>query len=297
MATDDVPAGADPQPPLAPRSVLGTVAAVGFDDFPPRQWLGCFRRLGCTVCQAYRNQSGQVSLAQMQDAIAAGGLPCDSLHGVFGEQYDPSAPREPARRFAVDTYKAEGELALALGGSLVVVHCSTIRREGVPAEERARRVQQLQRSIAELGAFGESIGVRYAFENLPAYHVLGSDVGELAGWLDAVAAPHTGMCFDTGHALMTGDPAAAIRRAGRRISYVHLSDNPGQSDDHDMPTCGALDVRAVAPALHEVGYRGTLMLEVFYSVQRLERLIDEGVGDRLAEIVRIARDGPGAAGL
>ena len=72
---------------------------------------------------------------------------------------------------------------------------------------------------------------------------------------------------------------------------MHLSDNSGASDDHDMPTCGTLDAAGVAAALHEVGYRGTLMLEVFYKADRLRRLIDDGLADRLAEIVRIAREG------
>ena len=125
---------------------LGTVAAIGFDDFPPREWLACFRALGCEVVQAYRNQNVKVTLAQMRDAIAGGEMPCDSLHGVFGEQYDPSSPDESARGSAVDTFKAEGELALALGGKLTVVHCSTIRREGISEQERRLRWEQLRKS-------------------------------------------------------------------------------------------------------------------------------------------------------
>jgi len=267
---------------------LGTVAPVGFADFPPAEWLACLRRLGCSVVQVYRNQQADVSLAQMRDYIAAGGLPCDSLHGVFGEQYDPSSPEEPARRAAVDVYRREGDLALQLGGPLVVVHCATVRRDGIGDRERRVRLDQLRKSVCELGRHGRQTGVRYAFENLPRYHAIGWDVPELAGVLDAAAASHTGMCLDTGHALMAGDVPAAICAGGGRIIYVHFSDNSGASDDHDMPTCGRLDADAVAAALREVGYRGTLMLEVFYRIDRLRRLIDEGLADRLARVVRLA---------
>jgi sugar phosphate isomerase/epimerase len=100
---------------------LGTVAPIGFPDFPPADWLACFRRLGCTVVQAYRNQKADISLQEMKDYIAAGEMPCDSLHGVFGEEFDSSACSEPHRQFAADTYKKEGELARELGGPLVVV--------------------------------------------------------------------------------------------------------------------------------------------------------------------------------
>jgi D-psicose/D-tagatose/L-ribulose 3-epimerase len=267
---------------------LGTVAPIGFSDFPSSDWLACFRQLGCTVVQAYRNQQADVTASQMVDYISAGGMPCDSLHGVFGEEYDPSACEEDHRRFAVDTYKREGDLVLTLGGNLVVVHCSTIRREPVPEAEKRLRWKQLRTSIVELARHGERIGVTYAFENLPAYHVIGSNVAELAGVLRELGEPYSGMCFDAGHALMVGDPAAAVRAAADQILYVHLCDNSGQSDDHDMPACGKLDCDALADALHEIGYGGTMMLEVFYSVDRLKELIDEGWAERLARIARRA---------
>ena len=267
---------------------LGTVAAIGFEDLPPRQCLACYREIGCKTVQAYRNAKVKLSVGRMLDAIAEGQMPCDSLHGVFGEQYDPSAPDEQVRRFAVDTYKSEGELAIELGGPLVIVHCSTVRREGVSSQERARRVEQLGRSIAELGAFGRQIGVRYAFENLPSHHAIGSDVGELAGLLARVGAPNTGMCLDAGHANMVGDTAqAALAGAGRMI-YIHLSDNFRAVDDHLMPGQGTIDTDALGVALAKANYAGTVMLEVFYPPERLRRAIDEGCGKRMARMIELA---------
>jgi sugar phosphate isomerase/epimerase len=267
---------------------LGTIAAVGFEDIPTERQLPLFRELGCTVMQAYRNTQANVSLEQMRQALASGAMPCDSLHGIFGEQYDPSAPLESARHFAVETFRTEGRLCLDLGGSLVVVHCSTIRREGISAHERLIRVDQLKHSIEDLGRYGQTIGVRYAFENLPAYHPLGSDVGELAGILRQVGAPNTGICFDCGHANMVGDVATAVRQGGDQIIYVHLSDNAGLADDHEMLTFGKVDSAAMARALHEVHYSGTMMLEVFHGVERLREVIADGCAGRLAKILAIA---------
>jgi sugar phosphate isomerase/epimerase len=267
---------------------LGTVAPVGFHEFPPEQWLRCMRELGCSVVQVYRNQAASVSRQQMRDAVAASGLPCDSLHAIFGELFDPSAPLERARRFAVDAYKAEGELALELGGPLAVVHCSTIRRQGVSPQERKERVAQLRKSIADLAAYGQSIGVRYAFENLPGYHPVGSDVAELARLLEEAGQANVGMCFDCGHANMVGSVVQAVEQAGRQIIYVHLSDNRGQGDDHLMPTYGGVDMGGMAKALHSAGYDGTLMLEVFYGLADLKRFVDEGCAQRLKGIVDAA---------
>ena len=267
---------------------LGTVAPVGFQEFPPAPWLGCMRELGCAAVQVYRNQAAAVSRREIRDAIAAGGMPCDSVHGIFGEQFDPSSPLEQARRFAVDAYRAEGELAAEIGGPLVVVHCSTIRREGVSPQERLIRLAQLRKSILDLGFFGNDIGVRYAFENLPAYHPVGSDMAELAGLLRQSNAPSAGICLDSGHANMIGDPAQAVAQADGQIIYVHLNDNSGGADEHLMPTYGRVDMVALGRALHRAGYDGTLMLEVFYSLEDLRRLIGEGCAGRLRRIVDAA---------
>jgi len=267
---------------------LGTVAPVGFPDFPPVDWLACFRKLGCTVVQAYRNQQVNVSTREMIDYIAAGGMPCDSLHGVFGEESDPSACGEEHRRAAVDIYKREGDLVLTLGGSLVVVHCSTIRGEPVPQAERRLRWGQLRKSMVELARHGEQIGVTYAFENLPAYHVIGSDAGELAAVLRELNEPAGGMCYDSGHALMVGEPYEALRAAGDQVVYVHLCDNSGVSDDHEMPTYGAIDCDALADALRDIEYGGTMMLEVFHATDRLNEMIDDGLADRLARLMQRA---------
>jgi sugar phosphate isomerase/epimerase len=264
---------------------LGTVAPIGFDDFPPGVWLARFRQLGCTVVQAYRRQDAGITVGQMKDYLAAGSLPCDSIHGLFGPQYDPSSTDEAVRQFAVETYRCEGRLVLELGGSLVVVHCSPKQLPPAAPGEHRMQLDCLRRSAAELGEYGERIGVTYAFENLPPCHGVGRDAAELAKLLADLAAPHTTMCFDTGHALISGDAAAATMACGRQIGYVHFSDNSGLADEHEMPTRGKLDCDAVADALAAVGYAGTLMLEVFRPLADLDEMIAANYAGRLAEIV------------
>lgn len=267
---------------------LGTIAPVGFDNLPPKQCLDCLRELGCDTVQVYRNQDAQVSVQQMLDVIDASQMPCDSLHGVFGEEFDPSSPIEQTRQFAVGSYKAEGELVLKLGGTLVVVHCATIRHEGISKQEQTARIEQLKKSIIELGEFARSIGVDYAFENLPGYHAIGWDVAELAGILKDLAVPNTGLCFDTGHANLMGDPAEIMLQTAGQMTYIHYSDNFGETDDHKMPTFGSIDHDALARSICATGYNGTLLLEAFYPVEQLEKLINDGFADQLARIIAIA---------
>lgn len=264
---------------------LGTVGPVGFADFNPPSWLECMKRLGCEAVQAYRNPQAGLSAEQIKQSLAAGGMPCDSIHTNYGPQYDPSAPDEPARRLAVENLKCEGRLASRLGGRIAVVHCSDLKSQGVSAAERTLRIDMLKKSIAELGQFGWSIGISYAFENLSPAHPIGGNVAELAGLLCEVNAPSAGMCFDVAHANLAGDPVKAVGETRGKIIYVHLSDNFGKTDDHKMPGHGSIDCKAVLTELVRCGYGNTIMLEVFYSEQQLKELIAAGFAGKLSELL------------
>src|SRR5690606_20366711 len=92
------------------------------DDFDTPALLRAYRQLGCVTCQFYRNETAPPDLAEAKRIAEAAGLPFDSIHGVFGEAYDPSSPDETVRARAIEVYRREADVALALGGPMVVVH-------------------------------------------------------------------------------------------------------------------------------------------------------------------------------
>jgi sugar phosphate isomerase/epimerase len=274
---------------------LGTVGPVGFDEFADPQWMACMRQLGARSVQVYRNRhgndnshTGAVTTRQMKDYLEATGLPCDSIHGLYGNDLDPSCPDEAERAAVVDVFKREGDLALELGGPLVVVHCSGIYEREVSPAELATYRRQLRKSIEELGRYGRDNGVRYAFENLPKRHAYGWDVADLAALLAEVDLTSVGMCFDVAHANLAGDPILSASQADDQIIYLHVSDNFGQKDNHLMPFCGRIDFDAFARALATIEFDGVLMLETFYSVDDIRRLIDDGYAEKLARFVTAA---------
>ena len=69
--------------------------------------------------------------------------------------------------------------------------------------------------------------------------------------------------LDVGHCNLHGkDPAAMIRHFGHRLHHLHLHDNDGRSDLHLPPGVGTIDWASVIRALKEVGYDGTITLEI-----------------------------------
>lgn len=85
-------------------------------------------------------------------------------------------------------------------------------------------------------------------------------------WLEQLGHPRLGLLLDVGHCLISGeDAAAAVRRAGERLGYVHLDDNDGIGDLHWALFTGRLtesQLFETMTTLRTIAYRGTLALEL-----------------------------------
>lgn len=251
---------------------LGTTGAFGFEEFHPPEVLGHYARAGCRVVQVYRNRLRHITPADITTVMADLPMRIDSLHGVFGDDLDPSAEDESLRRQTVDIYLREGDFCRQIGGDLVVVHPCPAR---VAVGSMEKKHTQLRKSFAELADAGAKMGVTFAFENMPPYHPIGSDVERLVKEISLVNDPRIVFLIDTGHAHMTCGIAKAIRMAGKLIKYTHVHDNDGQIDTHVMPYRGTLPWDDLREALHEVGYSGVFLLEVFEKTQDLPKLMNE----------------------
>ncbi|MBC7835261.1 MAG: sugar phosphate isomerase/epimerase [Phycisphaerales bacterium] len=271
-------------------AALATIAPFGF-DFDPARLLAAYRALGCTACQFYRNEAKPPTVREALDAAAAGGLIFDSVHGVFGFDYDPSSPDPSERARCLDVYEQEAELCLQLGGNMVVVHPSKWTPERRPlarAEAEAHAAQRyplLDDFLERLAAVADRVGVTFLIENQPMNCYVGNDPAQLARHVIAAGSTRIRMCLDTGHAHITGDVVEALNDAGPAISYLHMHDNDRTVDDHRMPGDGTIDWRGAASVIRRALPRATRMLEIFYPVERVEALAAAGGGEKLRQSV------------
>src|SRR5262249_33664564 len=125
----------------------------------------------------------------------------------------------------------------------------------------------------------------FAFENMPPYHPIGSDVERLVREVAAAQCPSIVFLLDTGHAHMTGGIAAAIRAAGSNIKYTHVHDNDGKTGWPIMAFRGTLPWEELREGLHNAGYDGVFLLEVFESTADLPNLLDETWQARIRRIL------------
>ena len=90
-----------------------------------------------------------------------------------------------------------------------------------------------------------------------------------------IGSPLVGACVDTGHANINGtDVPEMIRLYGDKLKALHIQDNFGKigpiyEDLHMLPTCGRIPWQDVFAALREVGYEGTLNMEINAELPRL----------------------------
>ena len=177
---------------------------------------------------------------------------------------------------------------------MVVVHPGAPAPDGhepTPAE-RGARIDPLRRSIEALTRIGESLGVTFLWENLPNDAWIGNDPLQLAELLREVDAPWARMCFDTGHARMTGEVVGRLAECADTIGYLHIHDNMGDADDHRMPGEGDIDWPGVRGTLDRYRITAPAMLELFYSPAQIEAWREAGMAEQLAAWLT---DGEGAA--
>lgn len=191
----------------------------------------------------------------------------------------------------------------ALADTELVVACAALGK-GLPADRtldaedigsRRATVEEIKRQIADGARLGATHGylvpghdaspaglARFAdastlladfagqrMVRLCVEHVPGRSLGTAAAtlrWLETIGHPNLALLVDVGHCLISGeDPADVIPLAGRRLGWVHLDDNDGNSDLHWPLLTGRLTeemLRTTLAALRSAGYAGGLTLEL-----------------------------------
>lgn len=133
-----------------------------------------------------------------------------------------------------------------LGAEVMVVHIGA----GGDGEKFLRDIETILRKTK----------LKVAVENEPTGFPLTEDI---IGIVDKMGDERVGMCMDIGHAFIyDGDPAKSIKLAGNRIIAIHVSDNDGQNDLHNIPGSGVVDWKGVVEALKDIKYTGKFTYEI-----------------------------------
>jgi len=170
-----------------------------------------------------------------------------------------------------------------LGAPSCVVHFINTTRWGKKTPELMRSVSD--EMFANIIPFAEQYKVNIAIETFGAARIKGerirdffADHNEFLGQFDRMNTQYKTMCVDTGHIHEAGSfwvlPVDEyIRALGKNITLLHLHDNCGHWDDHQLPGTGTVKWRPVFEALEDIGYNGTYNCEL--NLMRYGNCIEE----------------------
>ena len=108
----------------------------------------------------------------------------------------------------------------------------------------------------------EKYGVTLCLENMPMTAHRISTMDRIAEAVEMVGHPNAAICLDTGHTNVFGRSLGDdVRCAGKYLRTLHVHDNDGKADRHQLPWLGTADWNSFTAALAETGFDGVMSLE------------------------------------
>ena len=184
--------------------------------------------------------------------LRAFGLKLLDIHASDGREKKWTSEREYERLAGVELVRNRIDMASALGADAIVMHVPDFSDPPTGDPHWA----QLLKSVDALQPYADEHYVRIAIEN-------GSDnsVATIERLYGLYSSDYLGMCYDCGHGNLTGHGLDQLARLKDRLYVVHLHDNDGTADQHNLPFTGTVDWPRLAGLLANSSYRKPVSME------------------------------------
>lgn len=155
------------------------------------------------------------------------------------------------------------EACETLGIRYMILHpVFSVNKKDIIDDDEFIRINR--EGILSLLPYAEKHNVIILTENL----LWGSSISPLAvaNLVKAVDSPYFGWCLDTGHLHCSGVPISTVRGVSVAPLSLHVQDNHGlgSGDQHILPGDGTIDWKEFLDILHELDYKGDLVLEAHH---------------------------------
>lgn len=147
----------------------------------------------------------------------------------------------------------------------LVVHPVLVWSPSDPSQGDREVVGCQEYSLKRVARLAGRHGIRIALENLDSKTV--PDVAsptELVKLVHRLGEDNVGVCFDTGHCLVSGlDPFREMEHCIGQVYSFHIHENDGVEDLHWVPGRGPIDWSRFLDKLRTFRYEGTFILELW----------------------------------
>ena len=169
------------------------------------------------------------------------------------------------RSFSEEAIREEIDLCRYLAADLLVLHPRSLGvEEGTLDLYPSAQLDDADlRRIIDIVKYARDRGVVLALEN-GTLEVLQRIRDHVKAGLDA---DNFGICIDTGHANLHREQDASyllrlIEEFQDQLIQIHLSDNLGKSDEHNLPGKGNIEWPEVISSLKAMDFKGPFVLEL-----------------------------------
>jgi D-psicose/D-tagatose/L-ribulose 3-epimerase len=193
----------------------------------------------------------------------------------------------PVRRFHVERFKRYLEWAYELEGrnTLLVLGEYIWQQEVIQPKDQWQWAVEHTR---ELGDYAQGLGLEIAVELEPFHLSLVNDLDKMVQFITDVGHPAVKANLDISHLHLAKSPASGIERLKGRIAHVHFSDCDGKKHGDLPPGRGVVDFPPYLQALKDVGFDGTVSIELEYSPEP-GKIVD-WVREAYRETARLMKD-------
>lgn len=167
---------------------------------------------------------------------------------------------------ALERLKPEMDMFAAWGIQKAVLHVNG----GKDMEDKQARYDSWMENLRQLSEYVEGTGVTLCLENLNSMEETRKPENLLQMIRDA-GGKNMGICLDTGHLHLSNTAGTThvthgdfIRLCGDKLQALHIVDNNGDNDTHQMPFSArtGVDWVDVMRGLRDIDYKGLFNLEI-----------------------------------
>jgi sugar phosphate isomerase/epimerase len=208
-----------------------------------------------------------------------------NLHASHGKEKYWVSQIEYQRLAGIELVKNRIQMTARLGGDVLIVHIPSTK----PLESRPAWLRIIRKSLVQVEPYTRSHNVRIALENMAR-----DDWEMLETLLPEYDPGFLGLCFDSGHANLSGHDFTHLDQLKHRLIAVHFHDNDGITDQHKIPFSGTVDWNELANVVACSAYDQCVNLEVDYQdsdYQTEEAFLQHArrSGEQLTEMIQAKR--------
>ncbi|MEX2261414.1 MAG: sugar phosphate isomerase/epimerase family protein [Bryobacteraceae bacterium] len=263
-------------------------STITLDDYPVEQAMNIFRDAGFTSVEMWVHHLKRCKTAGLRGSFASYakdmGLGMGGLNVVGEDYFQPFGTDAEVER-TIEGLKLDLELALSLGTPDVLVWEGRTPAGATESDCLKCLLPRLIEILKTAIDMARPYGARFLVEPHP--FTVGMSDEFLIRLCDALDPDHFGVTYDFCHYGVgrKTDYIEAIRKLGHRVRHIHFSDSDQQTSELHFPAGrGCLDINGILKAFQEIGYQGTMTLDLYgyptpvealsYSVPRMREACD-----------------------